>query len=143
MKTPTIRSRKRTLRVRDLMSTELVEITPNRTLVEAAGLMNEKRISSLLVQPLDEEEPYGIVTTKDIVDAVAGGADPEETTVRECATLPLLVITPGVPVTYAVRAMSRFGLRHLAVFNGRAVVGVLSNLDVIRAIADGKYRGED
>ncbi|MBI1851205.1 MAG: CBS domain-containing protein [Planctomycetes bacterium] len=135
--------KKKPLHARDVMSTDLLRITPNRTIREAASVMSEEGVSSLLVESFDKEEPFGIVTTKDLVDAVAKGADPEDTTVREVASIPLLTITPGVPLSYAARAMSRFGLRHLAIFNGREIVGVISNLDVVRAIADGRYRGED
>ena len=137
------RPKKKPIHARDVMSTDLLRITPNRTIREAASVMSEEGVSSLLVESFDKEEPFGIVTTKDLVDAVAKGADPEDTTVREVASMPLLTITPGVPLSYAARAMSRFGLRHLAIFNGREIVGVVSNLDVVRAIADGRYRGED
>jgi CBS domain-containing protein len=127
---------------RDAMSPGPIRITPDRTIREAARVMIDAGISSVLVEPLDRNEPFGILTAHDVVDVVASGRDPDEATVRDAANQPLLIVTPGVPLSYAARAMSRFGLRHLAVFNGREVVGILSHRDIVRAVADGNCRGE-
>jgi CBS domain-containing protein len=54
--------------------------------------------------------------------------------VRDVATAPLVTVTPGVPVAYAARLMKRANLRHLAVFNGKEVVGILSSFDIAKAI---------
>ncbi|HEY5605366.1 MAG TPA: CBS domain-containing protein, partial [Thermoplasmata archaeon] len=40
----------------------------------------------------------------------------------------------GVPIAYAARLMKRANLRHLAVFNGREIVGVLSAYDFMKAL---------
>jgi CBS domain-containing protein len=132
-------SRKKILRARDLMSPPLVSIAADQTLREAAVKMVQARVSSLLIEPAEREEPYGVVTTKDLVDAIAEDADPDRVTVHDVGNLPLLMITPGVPITYVARAMHKFGLRHIAVFDGRSVVGMLSNLDLVQAMADGSF----
>ena len=55
-------------------------------------------------------------------------------TTAALATSPLVMITSGVPLSYAARLMKRANVRHLAVFNGREIVGVLSASDIVRAI---------
>jgi len=122
-------------RVRDAMSSEVLEIPEDATLLAAAALMATARVNSLVVQPTGRDEPYGIVTTTDIVDALADGLDLEETKVMAVATTPLVTVTPNVPLEYAARLMRRTNLRHLAVFNGKAVVGLLSAFDITKAIA--------
>jgi CBS domain-containing protein len=91
-------------------------------------------VNSLVVRPEGREDPFGIITSTDIVDAVADGLDPTLAMVRDVATAPLVTVTPGVPVAYAARLMKRANLRHLAVFNGREVVGILSGYDIVKAI---------
>ena len=124
----------KTMKVRDAMSTNVLEIPDDATLEAAARRMAESKVNSLVVRPEGKEEPFGILTSTDIVDALAGGAEPAQTLVRDVATTPLVVITPGVPLRYAARLMKRANVRHLAVFNGREVVGVLSAFDIVRAI---------
>lgn len=124
----------RYVKVRDAMSTEVFEISEDATLQAAAKRMADARVNSLIVRPEGREEPFGIVTSTDIVDAIADGMDGSLALVRDVATAPLVTVTPGVPLAYAARLMKRANLRHLAVFNGKEVVGIVSGFDVIRAI---------
>ncbi|HLA47560.1 MAG TPA: CBS domain-containing protein [Thermoplasmata archaeon] len=122
------------VKVRDAMSTDVLEIEEDANLQAAAKRMADARVNSLIVRPEGKEEPFGIITSTDIVDAIARNQDPVTTLVRETAVAPLVVVTPGVPLAYAARLMKRGNLRHLAVFNGRQIVGVLSAHDVVKAV---------
>lgn len=126
------------LKVRDAMSTNVHEIVEDATILAAAKRMSDERVNSLIVRPGGREEPYGILSSSDVVDAIAEGKDPSLTTVAETATSPLVTVTPGVPLGYAARLMKRTRLRHLAVFNGREIVGILSAYDIVKAVGEGK-----
>jgi len=129
------------LKVRDVMSTDIRGINEDASLLAAAKVMVDQRVNSLVVWPKDRDEPFGIVTSSDIVDAIGGGRSLEETCVSDMESTPLVVVTPGVPVPSAARMMSRLGLRHLAVFNGKTLVGIVSNLDLLRAATGGVRPG--
>ncbi len=122
------------MKVRDVMSTEVLEIPEDATLEAAAKRMTDEGVNSLVVRPEGKDEPFGIVTSTDIVDAIAEGIEPAAVLVRDMGTTPLIVVTPGVPLRHAARLMKRANVRHLAVFNGREVVGVLSAFDIVKAI---------
>ena len=122
------------VKVRDVMSTEVFEISEDATIQAAARRMADAHTNSLIVRPGGKEEPFGIITSTDIVDALAVGTDPTKALVGEIASAPLVTITPGVPIAYAARLMKRTNLRHLAVFNGREIVGVLSAYDFMKAL---------
>ncbi|MEK6911585.1 MAG: CBS domain-containing protein, partial [Candidatus Thermoplasmatota archaeon] len=122
------------VKVRDAMSTEVLEVAEDATLQAAAKRMADARVNSLIVRPEGKEEPFGIVTSTDVVDAIARGQDPTTTVVHQVAAAPLVVVTPGVPLAYAARLMKRGNHRHLAVFNGRQIVGLLSAHDVVKAV---------
>ena len=124
----------RSMKVRDVMSADVREVPEEATLEIAARRMAELKVNSLVVRPEEKEEPYGILTSTDIVDAIAEGVEPAKTLVRDVASTPLVVITAGVPLRYAARLMRRANVRHLAVFNGREIVGVLSASDIVRAM---------
>lgn len=123
------------VKVRNAMSTEVFEISEDATLQAAAKRMADAHVNSLIVRPEAKEDPFGIITSTDIVDAIADGRDPAATAVGDVAAAPLVVVTPGVPLAYAARLMKRTRCRHLAVFNGREVVGILSAFDIMKAVA--------
>lgn len=125
----------RELRVRDVMTKDVHGISEAAPLLSAAKAMAESGINALLVWPVERDEPYGIVTSSDLVDALAAGHDLTETTVGDFKTTPLLLVTPGVRARDVARMMSRMGVRHLVVFNGRDVVGIVANFDLLRAAA--------
>lgn len=124
----------RHVRVRDAMSAEVFEISEDATLQAAAKRMADARVNSLIVRPEAKEDPFGIITSTDIVDALASGMNPEETRVMDVATSPLVTVTPGVPLVSAANLMKRTNLRHLAIFNGREIVGILSAYDIIKVV---------
>lgn len=39
-----------------------------------------------------------------------------------------------MPIEYVARLMDRATVRHVAVFNGREIVGIISHRDVLRAM---------
>ncbi len=121
------------------MSADVREVPEGAALEIAARRMAELKVNSLVVRPEGKEEPFGILTSTDIVDAIAEGTEPAKTLVRDVATTPLVLITPGVPLRYAARLMKRANVRHLAVFNGREIVGVLSASDIVRAIGVARH----
>lgn len=52
----------------------LVTIHPHESLQRAAELMNEHRVTHLLVVSGDSERPLGVVSTLDVARAIAGGS---------------------------------------------------------------------
>lgn len=123
------------LRVRDLMTKDVHGISETSSLATAANAMAERGTNSLLVWPVERDEPYGIVTSSDVVDAIASGKDLENTPVANLCSTPLVIVTPGVRARDAARLMSRMNLRHLVVLSGKDIVGIVSNFDLLRAAA--------
>ncbi|MEX2739069.1 MAG: cyclic nucleotide-binding/CBS domain-containing protein, partial [Candidatus Wukongarchaeota archaeon] len=79
------------IRVKDIMTIEIISIDGEETVLKAVGLMTEKDISSLLVRKGDKE--VGIITEKDILTKViAKGIIPSETKVEDTMSTPLIVI---------------------------------------------------
>src|SRR3989304_10564111 len=78
----------RYVKVRDAMSTEVFEISEDATLQSAAKRMADARVNSLIIRPEAKDDPYGIVTSTDIVDAVADGMDPETVRVIDVGPVP-------------------------------------------------------
>jgi predicted transcriptional regulator len=61
----------RSLNIANIMTSEVLTINPERTLHEAAQLMGEKHIGSLIVMKYDT--PVGIITEGDLLNVVTSG----------------------------------------------------------------------
>jgi isocitrate dehydrogenase len=124
------------VKVRDVISHGVQTVDPGMTLLTAASKMIEHSVDALIVSPLEKDEPFGIITQKDIVDAFADERDIGSLTVGEVSTKPLLIVSPGMPIIYAAKMFQKGRVNHLAVFNGQEIVGIISYADVLRALPE-------
>jgi len=98
--------------------------------------MNAKNVRSLIVNRRNEDDAFGIVTRKDIVNkVVADGKNPKDVKVHEIMTKPLITVSPGLSVEYCARLFAKTGIRRAPVFDGKKIVGILSNSDIFKTLA--------
>jgi CBS domain-containing protein len=108
-----------------------VTVGPAHTLAQAAKLMSAKRVGSAIV--LTEEAP-GILSERDVLRAVAEGADPTVATVGDYMTWNAIVATSEWDTMEAARTMLEKGFRHLLVIDGDQQTGILSIRDLMAGI---------
>ena len=119
----------------DVMTKNVVYIDGNETVANAIELMKEKEISSLVVNRRGPEDTWGIITRKDVVSKVVSpGRDPYGVLVFEIMTKPLVTISPGLELKYCARLFNQTGIRRAPVFDGKEIVGILSNSNIFFAI---------
>jgi len=122
------------LKVRDIIEHREQTIDPSASLLEAARRMMKDAIDAFVVSPLEKDEPFGIITQRDIVDLFADEVDIGKVTVGEIATKPLFIVSPGMPILYAAKMFRKGGVNHLAVFNGQEILGIISCSDVLGSL---------
>ena len=119
------------MHVRDGMSAAVLTVGPGHTLREAARLMSERQVGAAIV--LDPEQPGpGILTERDLLDAIGAGQDPDAEKVGDHLSKTLTFAAPDWSLERAAEAMVRGGFRHLVVVEGGETVGVLSMRDIVR-----------
>jgi CBS domain-containing protein len=108
-----------------------VLITTERddTLLDAAGQMNCYQIGALPV--FEQRRLIGILTERDIVAALAEGADPVTTRVADYMTDRPVTVAPDDDLAVAAERMADLGVRHLPVVDGGRLLGVLSMRDLL------------
>jgi CBS domain-containing protein len=119
------------MQVRDAMSTVAVEVGPDHTLRQAAQLMSSRRVGSAIICDPDGEG-VGIITERDVLDALGSGLDPDTEKVGDHLTWDVVYAGPNWTLDDAASAMVRGGFRHLVVMDGDEVLGVISVRDIIR-----------
>ncbi len=121
------------LEVRALVRRTPCWIDAEATAQDAARIMRDERVSSVLVRT----EPPGIVTDRDLRNKVLADDLGPGTPVRRIATSPLLSVPAESPVYAAWRILLDAGVHHLPVVAGRTIVGVLTSGDLLEHTARG------
>lgn len=114
-------------RVAEVMNRPLLTGPASLTLGETCRLIREKRASSLVVVD-HEQRPIGVVTERDIVNAVAHrGKAAVDLEVFDVMTKPVQTVDAQDFVHVAIGRMSRLGIRHLvAVDEMKRAVGMVT-----------------
>ncbi|MDT7570462.1 MAG: hypothetical protein QOE05_636 [Actinomycetota bacterium] len=118
--------------VRDVMSPAVVTVGPTHTMRQVAKVMAAKKVGAAVVHDPDADGP-GILTERDMLEAIAEGQDPDTEPASSHLTRDAVVAAPDWPLLQAAQTMLSGGFRHLVVCEGDEVVGVLSVRDVLRA----------
>ena len=110
-------------------------IGPEATALEAARLMNDRRIGALVVVG-EGAGPVGIVTERDILTRlVAEAKDAASTTVRDLMTEHLITCEPETKLVELRSLMSERRIRHVPVMDRGRLVGMISIGDLNAAEA--------
>ena len=115
------------------MTPALETISGDAPMSDAATAMREADVSSLLVPSAET----GIVTSTDVIDAVAAGRDPRTTRVEELMTAPVESISVELRLQEVAAMMTNFGINHLPVRDKDGdYVGIVSSTDLREIIAE-------
>jgi len=129
------------MQVAEAMWTDLKVASPQHMLMDAITLMTDSHISALPVVD-SQRRLVGVLSTTDILQAEAecAGADDrarlfEQTTVGDLMTPRPAVIQPTADVKEAAQQMLYLEVHRLFVEEGGRLVGVISQSDIVRAVA--------
>ncbi|MCU4924805.1 CBS domain-containing protein [Halobacteria archaeon AArc-dxtr1] len=111
--------------VEDVMSTPLETISKDATVMEATQQMRAKDINALVVPT----SPRAIISSTDVLDAVAEGRDVTELRVADVMTTDVETATPDLYMEEVAAMMTTYGIKHLPVVDDD-YVGMVSSTDV-------------
>ncbi len=115
---------------------DVVTLNASDSMVEAARLMEERRIGSVAVR--DAGRIVGLVTERDLMRAVCVlGKDPGRP-IREAMRREIPSVQPSATEAEVASVMRDHTTRHLLVEEGAEVVGVISMRDIIQLMIDEK-----
>lgn len=118
-----------------VMKRNVVSVEGKETVADAIKVMRDKKVSSLLVNRRGKEDAWGILTRKDVVNKIVDpGRNPKEVKVFEIMTKPLVMVSPGLALKYCARLFHHAGIRRAPVFDGKDVIGIVSNTDIFNAV---------
>ena len=143
------------MKASDVMTPNVVSVTPETSVPEIAALLLERRISAVAV--LDPSGSVaGIVSEGDLIRRPELGTDkpgprwlrllasPEADTrdfikthglhARDVMTSPVVSVTPEAPLAAIVRIMGKHGIKRVLVLDGPRLAGIVTRTDLLRAL---------
>jgi CBS domain-containing protein len=124
--------------VRDMIrkkGDEVFTIAPEALVLEAITLMAKHNIGALLV--MTEGKVDGIVSERDCIRKVdLEGKSAKDTQVSDIMTSKVISIDCAQPLEECMALMLDKNIRHLPVYDGTKLMGLLSVRDVLKEVVD-------
>jgi CBS domain-containing protein len=121
------------VQVQEVMTPATVIQARGDSLRAAAARMWRQQTGSLLIT--EDGRLAGIITERDVLRAVALGADPDKSSVDDVMTAEVFTVPPDMQVQDAARLMASRWIRHLPVVDGEELLGVVSMRDMTGVLA--------
>jgi CBS domain-containing protein len=116
--------------VATVMSAELVTMSSGSSLAEAASVMSQRRVGSVLI--VEGEQLAGILTERDIVRAISHDIGAPRDAIAHWMSAAPKTVSPDTSLAEARDLMDQHHIRHLPVTEGGRLVGMLSMRDLIK-----------
>ncbi|MEE9551226.1 MAG: CBS domain-containing protein [Candidatus Binatia bacterium] len=108
-------------------------VTPDTAVFDALKLMAEKNIGALLV--LEGDVLVGFLSERDYArKVILKGKSSKDTPVKEIMSEKVMYVEPEQTVEECMALMTDKRVRHLPVFEGDKLIGIISIGDVVKAI---------
>jgi CBS domain-containing protein len=122
--------------IRELMkshSGHVCSVQSDATVFQALELMAKENVGAVLV--IEGKKLVGVLTERDYArKVILKDRASKDTKVRVIMSTELFIIKPELRIESALELMSSKSVRHLPVVDGEKVLGVISILEVVRAI---------
>jgi CBS domain-containing protein len=123
------------LAVRDVMTRTVVTATPDMSAAEAGKKMVENRVGNILI--VEKGGPVGIVTESDMVaKVISKNVKPGSIKLEQLMSQPLITTKSSDDINDAVLMMAQKKIRRLPVIDDGALVGIITDADVIQASSE-------
>ena len=119
--------------------TDILSIAPDASVYEALMLMAEKEVGALLV--LEADKLVGIISERDYArKVILHGKSSKEIRVSDIMTSKIIYVNTAKTVDECMALMTDKHVRHLPVYEGDRLVGVVSIGDLVKeAISEREY----
>lgn len=121
------------MQVGEIMNPVTAVVGATHTLRQVAQRMIQNNTGAAIVVDTDLPGP-AVITERHILRALARGLDPDIERVEDHLRDELITAAPELRVEEAGALMVKHGVRHVLVFDGSDLVGVVSMRDVVRVL---------
>jgi CBS domain-containing protein len=114
--------------VRALIKREPVTLSPQTRIRDAARVMSDQRVSSVLI--VEQGLLFGLITDRDLRNRVIAAGLDTDRPIADIATLAPMSIDVQSPAFDALLLMARHNIHHVPVLDGQRIVGMITATDL-------------
>ncbi len=124
------------MQVKDIMSKDVVSVSKNASVKEAAEKMRDSNVGTIAV--IDGDRLVGLINDRQItVSIVANGKNPRKVQVGDVMTKRLVTGSPNMDIIAAARIMGKLHFRRLPVVDRQNhIEGIVSVADLSRPLKE-------
>lgn len=131
------------MKARDLMQRDVVTISADASVGQLCDIIQAKHVNGVPVTGANGEL-VGIVSEEDVLFGAMGTPERHRlvTTARvgEIMTAPAVCATEETDVVELCRMLWGMRIHHIPIVSGTRIIGIVSSLDLVRAVAEGALR---
>jgi len=116
------------MQLADLMATDVLTVSPDTTIADAARHMMARETGAAVV--IENDDLVGLISERDLMRAIPDACSPE-TPVSERMSRQVMTAAPGTSIPEAMAIMIEGRFRHLPVVDGGRVLGIVSMRDLM------------
>ena len=118
------------IKAKNMMTKEVITISPNSSVLEASKLSTSKSVSSLV--GLDNEKQVAVVSERDIIKAALS----KKTKVRDIMNKNFLEISPDITFYEITKMLREKNIKRFPVVDGSKLIGIITETDIVEATRD-------
>ena len=118
------------IKASNMMTREVITITPDSSVREVAELATSKSVSSLVV--VDKGSPVAVVSERDIIMGVLS----KKTKVRDIMNKEFISVKPETTFYEISRMLREKNIKRFPVVDDAGIAGIITETDIIEATRD-------
>lgn len=117
------------VKAKDVMRKQVVTVDTTFSLDSVAKIMSNNKIGSVVI--LERSKPVGIVTSEDIVAAVARGASPKKIRIKELTKRAFITASPEENILKISKLMLKRGIKRVPILKGGNLEGIVTDKEIL------------
>ncbi|MCX5781341.1 MAG: CBS domain-containing protein [Elusimicrobia bacterium] len=122
------------LKARDIMTKNVITISPDKTLDEAIKILVDNKISGMPVCD-DKKKVLGMISEKDVLNFIFSG-NTKTTTVGEAMSKEIISFNSDTDIDKLSLVMSEKKIRRVPIIDDGVLVGIVSRRSIIKIVLD-------
>lgn len=118
------------IRAKNMMTKEVISISPSTSIMEAANISLAKGVSSLVVT--ENQKPIAVLSERDIITAVLS----RKSKVKDVMDRDFVIINPNTSFNTVSRLMRQKRVTRFPVVENNKLVGLVTESDIVEATRD-------
>ena len=118
------------IKVRNIMTKEVIPVSKSLSLIEAAKLMTYKSVSDLVV--VEKGMPVATISENDIIKGIVS----KKTTVKDAMSREFMIISPLKRFSEIIKSQKERKIKTFMVVENEKLSGIITETDIIEAVRD-------